>query len=94
MNFVSRHIKFILFVAVASLLITQQELASHDHGILIGDCVICKMVDHNSGFVPVTKSFAALYIVISFISIEFSRVLLRRKNWITPALRAPPQPFK
>lgn len=90
MNLIGRHINIILFIVIASLLITQQELVSHDHGIMDDDCVICKMVGHNNSLVPITPSFAVIFIIIGFISFEFRHLLLPRRNWATPALRAPP----
>lgn len=94
MKFIRRHIKYILFLAVASLMITQQAYVGHFHVENVDHCVICKITDHSSGLTSSVEPLAIVFIIFSLVSIEYRNILFFRKSCVSPFLRAPPSFLK
>jgi len=94
MVYIERHIKLLLFLMIASLLMAQQDLLSHKHNDFTNDCVVCHMVDHNSVLTFFITSLVIIFVALGTVFLKCRIILLQPKHWITPALRAPPKFLK
>lgn len=84
--------KWVLIASIAILLFTQQGLVGHTHihDSATSNCTMCKMLDHNNSIEPANDPQTVLFVISILVAIEFRKILLARKNRLSPFLRAPP----
>lgn len=92
MTLIRQNFRFILFVAVSAMLLTQSIATGHDesHHHVSDDCVVCKIVEVSSDKAPLAVSIVIIQPRLTGVVFERAPILISSNLWSSALSRAPP----
>lgn len=92
MTLIRQNFRFILFVAVSAMMLTQSIAAGHDesHHHITDDCVVCKIVEVSSDKAQIAVSIVTIQPRLTGVAFEAAPILISNDLWSSALSRAPP----
>ncbi len=92
MTSVGRKYKFLLFIALSAMMLSQSIAAGHDqfHHHLTDDCVVCKIVEVSHDKANLVQATVAVLPRLSVYEFEVAQLPVENNLWRKSLSRAPP----